>query len=412
MPPHSKPRPADPSRPAKARGSDAPRTEAERVAARPRNAAGHGGPADEVRQSRERDRLFELSLDLMCIAGTDGYFKQVNPAFERVLGYDEAELLSHAFLEFVHPEDRERTLAEMQRLAQGLPVVDFQNRYRARDGMYRWLAWRAAPQAGTDRVYAVARDITEQRLTHERMLEQAEALARSNADLEQFVSVASHDLRAPLRTIDHLAEWIDEDLPNAPEKVREQLANIRRRVKRMDAMIGDLLRYHRAGRETAAHERVDSAELVRDLATLLTPPGGFKVEGRPGLPVIETSRTALELVLRNLISNAIEHHDEPDGHVSVSARRRGRFFEFTVEDDGPGIAPEHHARIFEMFHKLETGDAGGGTGVGLAFVKRVVERYGGEVDVTSREGRGASFTFTWPLAAADIPLKDDDDPHR
>jgi len=134
-------------------------------------------------RTEELGRLFELSLDLLCVAGTDGYFKHVNPAFTRVLGYEQEELLRRSFLEFVHPDDRESTLREVENLARGLPVVDFQNRYLARDGTYRWLAWRSAPVPDQGLIYAVARDITERKHIEEVMTRQAGELARSNDDL-------------------------------------------------------------------------------------------------------------------------------------------------------------------------------------------------------------------------------------
>lgn len=356
---------------------------------------------EERRLRQEQARLFDLSLDLLCVAGTDGTFRQVNPAFERVLGYPEKELLSRPFLELVHPEDRAATVQELERLAAGDPVVDFRNRYLAHDGTVRWLAWRAAPLAGTDLVYAVARDVTEERRAQDMIERQAAELASSHAELEQFVYAASHDLRAPLRVAGNLAQWIEEDAPrDLPEKVRLHIAQLRERVRRLDVLIEDLLRYHRAGGAPPEPERVDTAALVRDLAALLAPPPGFTIVAGSGLPVLDTPRAPLELVLRNLVGNAIRHHDRPQGKVRVEARRGGEFHEFIVADDGPGIPAEHHERIFGMFQQLRPRDEVGGTGMGLALVKRIVEVHGGRVWIVSGPGRGAEFHFTWPARPA------------
>jgi PAS domain S-box-containing protein len=345
----------------------------------------------------ERDRFFNLSLDLLCVAGTDGYFKQVNPAFERALGYTRKELLSRAFVEFVHPDDREKTLREVEQLRQGLTTVDFHNRYMAKDGDWRWLAWRAAPLPDQGLVFAVARDITDQKRTQDLLARQAEELARSNADLEQFAYAASHDLSAPLRGISALAEWIEEDLAlDHSVKAGEHLGQLRGRVRRMETLIDDLLAYARAGHGAAVVMRVDTATLVRDLVLLLAPKDGLVVKVRPGMPVLETTRAPLELVLRNLIGNAIKHHDRAKGEITVLARDAGRFHEFCVADDGPGIPPESRDQVFLMFQKLKPSDQVDGSGIGLALVKRIVEHHGGQVVLESGSGRGAIFRFTWP----------------
>jgi PAS domain S-box-containing protein len=344
----------------------------------------------------ERQRLFELSLDLLCVAGLDGYFKQINPQFERALGYAREELLSRPFVDFVHPDDREKTILEVEKLNRGEPTVDFQNRYRASDGRYLWLSWRAAPMTGMGLVFAVARDITREKQTQELMVRQAEMLARSNADLEQFASTASHDLRAPLRGIDHLAEWIEEDMPaDTPQKVRDHLQRLRRRVQRMDVLIEDLLRYYRSERLDDHVETVDAKALVEDVAQLVGPPSGFTIIARDDLPTFETAKAPLELVLRNLIANGVKHHDRGNGKVTVSAKKIDGGYEFTVEDDGPGIPPDHLERVFEMFSQLKPRDEVEGSGIGLALVRRIVERYRGRVSAES-DGRGTAFHFTWP----------------
>ena len=361
----------------------------------------------------ELDHLFNLSLDLLCVASVDGYLKEINPAFERVLGYSREELLSRSFIEFVHPDDRASTLAEVERLAQGIAVVDFQNRYRARDGTYRWLAWRSVPVPERGLIYAVARDITRQKRVQEAMALQTEELARSNADLEQFAYAASHDLRAPLRSIVKLAEWIEEELPDvASDKLKGHLAQLKGRVHRMETMTDDLLRYARAGREGGAADWVDTATLVRDLTFLLSPPEGIRVAASGPLPAVRTARSPLEQVFRNLIGNAIKHHDRADGAVAVSARDLGDSYEFAVADDGPGIPADSRQEVFKMFHQLKSRDQMEGSGIGLSLVKRIVEGHGGRVWIDPAEGRGTTFRFTWPKSMAAEAAENGDDPRR
>ena len=350
-----------------------------------------GDPAKE-----ELDRLFSMSLDLLCIAGIDGYFKHVNPAFTRTLGYRQKDLLSKAFIEFVHPEDHENTMAAVEQLAQGLDVVDFENRYRAADGAWRWLAWRSTSVPEEGLIFAVARDITEHKQLQELATRQAEDLARSNADLEEFASIASHDLQAPLRSVRQLARWIEEDFPgDLPEKVADNLQTLCDRVDRMSRLVEDLLAYSRAGRQEEKLETTDTGALVVTIVELLGPPEGLEVVGEESLPVFETTRSPLEQVLRNLVGNSIDHHDRVKGQVTVSARERDEHWEFSVTDDGPGIPSEEHPRVFDMLWSLP-GREHQGAGMGLALVRRIVDRAGGRVWLEPGAGRGTTFRFTWP----------------
>ncbi len=344
----------------------------------------------------------------MCVAGFDGYFKRVNPAFEEVLGYSPEELLSRQFVEFVHPDDRESTNREVASLSGGQVTVDFENRYRTRSGDYRWLAWHAAPMVDEGLIYAVARDITQQKADRRQLREQAVELARSNADLEQFAHVASHDLRAPLRSIVTLAGFIEQDLGEAiPPKTQGHLAELRRRSLLMQALTDDLLVYSQAGREREDAAEVDTAALVRDIAFLLDPPDAYEIVADRSLPVIETVRGPLEQVLRNLIANAVKHRDRDDGEVRVSARDAGERWEFTVADDGPGIGDGDRAQVSSV---LEGGqpDAGAeGWGMGLALVQRIVGRFDGRARLEAASERGASFRFEWPKRIMEEPGRDE-----
>ncbi len=377
----------------------------------------------KLQEAREEiDRLFHVSLDMMCIAGLDGFFKRVNPAFKAVLGYDDQELLSRQFIEFVHPDDRVDTLKQVERLAEGLPVVDFRNRYLAKDGSWRWLAWRSVARKGSGLIYATARDITEQMAFDDLMKRKSEELERSNADLERFASAASHDLLAPLRRLSQLAAWIEEDLPaERPEGVSRHMSNMREQIVRMETLVGDLLRYSRATKSTGGDERVDTADLVRGIRELLAPPESFSIVAEPPMPVFETAKAPLEQVLRNLIGNAIKHHRGTEGRVVVTARDVGSSYEFAVEDDGPGIPEMYHRKVFEMFQKLRPREEVEGSGIGLPLVRRIVERYGGRISLDSEEGRGATFRFTWPkttpksahsASGTEVEVKRAQDPDR
>jgi len=351
---------------------------------------------DRLPTPAELERLFNMSLDMVCIAGLDGFFKHVNPAFTRTLGYREEDLLSKAFVEFVHPDDVEPTNAEVMRLAEGLDTVDFENRYLAADGTWRWLEWKATslPEEGV--IFAIARDITENKQLQELTARQAEELAHSNADLEQFAAVASHDLQAPLRAVGNLADWIEEDLPDdAPTAVSDNFRALRDRLEKMQKLVADLLLYARVGRDKEMLQQTDVTAMVESITVLLGAPDGFTVIAADGLPVFETTTTPLEQVLRNLIANAIAHHDGTTGTVTVAARARGDYWEFSVSDDGPGIPEGQEQKVFDMLWSHSRGDHRG-AGIGLALVKRIVERVDGRVWVEPADGRGTVFCFTWP----------------
>ncbi|MCE7984389.1 MAG: PAS domain S-box protein [Caldilinea sp. CFX5] len=225
-------------------------------------------------------------------------------------------------------------------------------------------------------------------------------LERSNKELEKFAYVASHDLRSPLRAIDNLSKWIEEDAGHLlPASSKEHLAKMRGRVRRMEKLLDDLLDYSRIGRFHYQLERLSVKQVVQESLALLNLPPAFQVTIVEPLPVFWAQRIPLELVLRNLISNAIKHHHRPDGHVQVAAYEEGAWLHFTVSDDGPGIDPQFHDRIFDIFQTLKPRDQVEGSGMGLAIVKKAIELVGGTITVDSSVGAGATFHFTWPKGA-------------
>jgi signal transduction histidine kinase len=226
----------------------------------------------------------------------------------------------------------------------------------------------------------------------------AERLERTNHELDTFAYAASHDLRAPLRGIANLAQWIEEDLSDTlSEESRQMLQLMRSRMDRMESLIDGILRYSRAARTHEPASSVDVAGLIRDVVDLIAPEHG-EIVIAPSMPVIWAERLPLQQVFQNLIGNALKHGG-PDVLVEISAREAGDFWEFRIADNGPGIAAEFHDRIWSIFQTLHPRDEVEGTGIGLSLVKKLTEAQGGRVGVESSPGQGAVFSVWWPARA-------------
>ena len=260
------------------------------------------------------------------------------------------------------------------------------------------------------RQIAIIRDISLRQKTAAKLQSRAEELiklnlqlSRTNATLEErnqeldrFAYVTSHDLKAPLRAIANLAHWISEDLAeDLPPENQHQLKLLRGRVDRMESLLDGLLKYSRVGRTNLPIELVDVNELVADVVKLIAPPSTFKIEISPNLPRLKTRQLLLKQVLISLIGNAIEHHPSPAGTVEITATDLGDRYEFAIADDGQGIEPQYHEKIYTIFQTLQARDTHESTGIGLAIVKKIVETEGGKIGLKSSLGQGATFSFTW-----------------
>ena len=233
-------------------------------------------------------------------------------------------------------------------------------------------------------------------------LEQHIASRTAEADrraqyLEQFAYVTSHDLKAPLRAVSNLAGWIEEDLADKLDDAsKEQLALLRDRVQRMHNLIEGLLEYSRVGRTSEPENEVKTGELVEEIIDSLSPPKEFKIKVQDEMPTLYVDRLQLSQVFSNLISNSLKHHGGPKGKIRITGENLGNFCKFSVCDNGQGIDPKYHDKVFMMFQTLASGDFENSTGIGLALVKKIVEEHGGTIRLESAVGEGTCFYFTWP----------------
>jgi PAS domain S-box-containing protein len=377
--------------------------------------------------------IVESSDDAIVGKTLEGVITAWNGGAERIFGYTAREAVGQHITLIIPAERRAEEDDVLARLRRGERIDHFETVRQAKDGRRIDISLTVSPVRDAEgRIIGaskVARDITRRKRAEQ---ERAALLAREQAarteleaalaetkaardaaewavaatadayrELDQFAYVASHDLKAPLRGIANLAQWIQEDLGEGlgPES-RKHIALLQRRVRRMEALIDGILAYSRAGRRLKSPERVDTGALVREAIELLAPPPEVTIEVPTEMPTLEAERVPLQQVFINLIGNAVKYAraKRTDVVVRVSWCDAGDAVEFAVSDNGPGIAPEYHERIWGMFETLETRDKVEGTGIGLSVVKKVVETRGGRAWVESSPGQGATFRFAWPKA--------------
>jgi PAS domain S-box-containing protein len=361
---------------------------------------------ERVRAMERFQALFRFSADLVCVADADGYFRELNPAWERVLGYSRKELLDRPFLDLVHPDDREPTREVVEdQLESGEAVLRFRNRYITKGGDVVWLSWTSQPDVKEGQVFAIARDVTEETESEDRVRALVEELERSNRDLQQFAYVASHDLQEPLRMVASFTQLLaDRYRDELDSDARDFIDFAVDGANRMQKLIQGLLAYSRVQTRGEELEPTDAGEVLegvlRDLGPLLEESGG-QVIHEP-LPMVKADGTQLARVFQNLIENGLKFAENGSPEIRVEAEARDDEWVFTVRDDGPGIPAEYAERIFVIFQRLQGRDGKGGQGIGLSICKRIVERHGGRIWLDPNEGPGATFRFTLPMTPKEV----------
>lgn len=361
--------------------------------------------------------VFEQAAVGMARLSSEGCWIQVNHRLCEILGYQPEDLINQHFSAITYEIDQGQDNYYYQQLISGAQTsCQFEKRYLHQNGHPVWTLVTVSVESdgngGVAALIAIIEDIEDRKAAREELLKRAEELAttnlvlarttalleRRNSELDQFAYVTSHDLKAPLRAISNLAEWIGEDLAGQiPEENQRQLVLLKSRVQRMEALINGLLEYSRVGRRERQMTEVVVDQMLHSVIDSLDPPAGFEVQVPTELPTLYTHRTALSQVFANLINNAIKHHDRDHGTVEIRYRPLGDLVEFAIADDGPGIAEEYHDKIFTIFQTLKARDDFESTGVGLSVVKKIVESENGRVWLESAVGEGSTFYFTWPV---------------
>lgn len=347
----------------------------------------------------ERDGFFDLSVDMLCIAGTDGFFRRVSPAWEKTLGWTVKELMKAPIIDFVHPDDKAATVEEANKLAQGEPSLKFENRFRCKDASYRWLEWSSMPADGGV-LFAVARDVTDRRRTEEHLKKTLDQLLRTNTELERFAYVASHELLQPVVSVEGFARLLEDKYKNRVDPVADEyIGLIAEGARRTHQMITDLREYVRVDSEPQPFSLVNCNKVVADVLRDLNDPveeSGAEIVVAL-LPEVRGDERQLFTLFKGLVGNALKfrRHDKTP-EIEVRATDSNGEWVFSIRDNGIGIEAKDVDDIFLVFKRLHPHDAYPGTGAGLAVCKGIAQRHGGRIWAESEPDVGTTVFFTIP----------------
>ena len=368
----------------------------------------------QVRESEAHTRaLLNNLIDGVASVNDQGMIRTFNPAGERIFGYTEKEIIGQNIsLLFPgaapgnswqtdyfksSPDTEKSKVLGVTREAAGL----------RKDGTTfpMDLAVVEMHDGGHNMFVGIMRDISERKLVEEQKTRLMNDLESANEELKSFAYVVSHDLKAPLRAIGALADWLSTDYADKfDDDGKEHMRLLVSRVHRMGNLINGILQYSRVGRVREALVAVDLSQVVREVIDLLSPQANVTIRVESSLPTIVTEPTRMQQIFQNLFSNAIKYMDKPRCEIRVACSAEDEYWKFSVTDNGPGIESRHFDRIFQLFQTLAPRDRIESTGVGLTLVKKIVEMYGGRIWLESTIGQGTTFFFTLPQTAPIINL--------
>ena len=368
--------------------------------------------AARLRESEARvHAIVETAAEGIIVIDEQGIVDRFNPAAERIFGYIEADVIGKnvsMLMPAPYREEHDGYLARYLKTGEKKIIGIGRELAGMRNGGETFPMDIAVSEVRlSDRrmFTGIVRDITERKRVEERQTCLMHELESANEELRNFAYVVSHDLKAPLRAIGSLADWVVTDYADKfDDEGKAHMQMLLSRVRRMDGLIDGILQYSRVGRVKEVSVAVNLGQLVPEVIDLLSPPANIVITVDNPLPTVMGERTRLQQVFQNLLSNAIKYMDKPEGRIRIGCVAAGKKWKFSVADNGPGIEERHFERIFQLFQTLAPRDRVESTGVGLSLVKKIIELYGGEAWVESKLGEGSTFFFTLPRTATPANL--------
>ncbi len=352
-----------------------------------------------IQSTKQKYRdLFEDVYDTIVIINKDGYMVDCNSAAERLLGYSKEELSKMLLKEVVHPNDQKHSESYLQKLITDGYYSNYQGRIITKSGEVKYI------QVNSNAIYDngemvgsrdIVRDISQLKKDEENRNQLFSQLAEVNKELKEFAYIVSHDLKAPLRAIKNISNWLSEDYGDKLDNHgKQQLLLLTNRVNRMHQFINGIFEYTKVGRIKETKEIVSVEEIIQNTNLMLNLKENVKINFLKKLPEIYCEKIKIEQVFQNLISNAVKYNDKESCIIEIDYEDLGTHHLFKIKDNGKGIEEKNFEKIFQIFQTLQSKDDFESTGIGLSIVKRIIQLHGGDINVKSKLGEYTIFDFT------------------